>query len=178
MRREGKASSKERKTLLITALGITVLAVVVIGYNLYQRSHSGEETGSLNKAGLYKEKAREQLQSQSERSDFHFRISGQGTFPEGTSKPGTLVIENPPDNRYRLQVTIKEKDTGEELYRSPVLKPGENINSLSLKKKLNRGNHLATACIKALKETEKTGGKAKTADEEGEASADILLQVE
>lgn len=157
---------------MVTALVITVLAAVVIGYNLYQRSHSGEEAGSLNKAELYKEKAREQLKSQSERSDFHFRISGQGTFPEGTKRPGTLVIENPSDNQYRMQVTIKEKNTGEELYRSPVLKPGENISSLSLKKELKKGNHMAVAYIKAIE-----ASASDVASQSGEASADILLMV-
>lgn len=165
--------SREEKSLKIFLLLITLAVTAAVGRNIYQRNYLFDENAkTLNKDSLYKDRVKEQLQGRAELSDFHFRVSGEGKFPEGTKKAGSLFIENPVDNPYRMQVTIKEKKTGEELYESPVLKPGKNVSGFKLNKALSKGNHEAAAYIKALEKT----GKSNT--ELGEFTVDIYLEVE
>lgn len=154
-------------------LGILFLALIitiaVIGFKLYKNSQYDEKAVVLNKKSLYREQVKDQLQEQADLSDFHFRISGEGIFRGGTKKPGNLFIENPADSKYSMQVTIQDKKTGGRLYRSPVLKPGENVNSFPLKKELSKGEHLVSAAIAAI--------QPDTKKELGQVSADINIIV-
>lgn len=140
--------------------------------NIYQRNYEFDENAkALNKESLYKDQVKDQMQQKTDLSDFHFRVSGEGEFPEGTNNPGTLFIENPVDNSYRMQVTIKEKETGEVLYKSPMLAPGKNVSGFSLKTELPKGNQEAVAYIKAFEKD------SKIEESIGEITADIHLKV-
>ena len=172
---EKKKRSRRREQLVlkIFLIVVTVAVAAAIGRNMYQRSQFFDKNAKpLSGSSLYGEKAKEQLQNKADLSDFRFRVSGEGEFPEGTRKAGNLFIENPVDNPYRLQVTIKEKKTGEELYRSPLLEPGENVSAFPLKKELPKGKQEAVAGIQAFA---KESGNEKAL---GEITADIHLKVE
>lgn len=170
LKRRRRKRSREERCIKIFLLLITLAVTAAVGRNIYQRNYQFDENAkTLKKDSLYKEQAKEQLQGRADLSDFHFRVSGEGKFPEGTKKAGDLFIENPVDNPYRMQVTIKEKKTGEELYKSPVLKPGKNVSGFTLKKELSKGNQQAVAYIEAI---EGSGEKAL-----GEVTAEITLKV-
>ena len=46
--------------------------------------------------------------------------------------PGNLSIENPPENQYLMQVELELTDTGEVIYKTGYLKPGQYIASAKL----------------------------------------------
>lgn len=171
-KRRRKRRSREERRLKIFLLLITLAVTAAVGGNIYQRNYQFDENAkTLNKDSLYKDQAKEQLQGRADLSDFHFRVSGEGKFPDGTKKAGSLFIENPVDNPYRLRVTIKEKKTGEELYKSPVLEPGKNVSGFTLKKELPKGKQQAVAYIEAI---DRSGSQEKAL---GEVTADMTLKV-
>lgn len=163
--------SREEKGILFLILLITLSVITAIAINLYERSRYDNRAEVLDKTDLYQEQVKEQLKNQGNLSDFHFRVSGQGEFPKGTKSAGNLFIENPADNHYKMQVIIKSEKTGEELYCSKVLSPGENESSFALKKALPKGEQRAAAYIRAL---EGSGEAQKLA---GEVTAEIYLEV-
>lgn len=161
---------REQRGLVLFLLTVTIIAGVVIGVNLYQRSRFFDENARpIDEGGLYEEQAAGQLAAKTNLSDFRFRVSGKGEYPEGTKKPGTLFIENPVDNGYQMQVTIIEKESGAEVYRSGVLAPGKNESRFPLTRALSKGTHEATAHITAI--------DAKSQKELGEVKAELQLEV-
>ena len=166
-----RATGREEKALKLFLLLLTIIVAAAIAYNLYERSQYDGKATALNKESIYREQVKEQLQEKADLSGFHFRVSALGRFPDGTRKPGDMFIENPADNQYRMQVIIKEKKTGEELYKSPVLAPGRNVSRFALKKDLPKGTCEAIAYIEAI---EGSGENQKRA---GRVTSDIRLKV-
>lgn len=89
-------------------------------------------------------------------------------FADGTSE-GTAYIENVPGNRYNMQVTIVDDETGETLYQSGVLSPNQYIENITLTKDLEPNTYACTANFTALDPT--------TFDEVGEAAAKVSIVV-
>lgn len=85
------------------------------------------------------------------------------------SGTGEARIENVAENRYLMQVEIRLANTGERLYLSPFLKPGESLETIRLDAVPEAGIYDATAVFCALTQTE---GKLF-----GQASAQIKLYV-
>lgn len=167
---EKKTAKREQRALLLFLIVVTVIVAVVFGRNIYQRSrHSKENAKVLDESALYGEQAGAQLEAKSDLSDFHFRVSGEGRYPDGTKQAGDLFIENPSDNKYHMQVTITDKNSGEGLYKSAVLAPGENESRFALNAALSEGSHTATAHISAIDDS--------TKEPVGEVTADIRLEV-
>ena len=75
-----------------------------------------------------------------------FSINATPQFGSGTEE-GNLMIENPPENGNRFTVTIVRQDTGEEVYRSGYLDPGQYIRSAALDIPLPRGEYGCMAYI-------------------------------
>ena len=73
-----------------------------------------------------------------------FSINSTPTFENGTA-PGNLMIENPDINNNRFTVTIYRDDTGEVVYKSGALDPGQYINDVPLDVDLEAGEYSCTA---------------------------------
>ena len=91
---------------------------------------------------------RRQMQREADKSKFSFKINSRPTFNDGADA-GTLQIENPNHNIYPFVVKIILRETGEEIYDSGGILPDHHINKAKLTKVLPKGNHRATAYIKA-----------------------------
>lgn len=78
-----------------------------------------------------------------EKGMFNVAISPNPVFERG-DKEGKINIENIPANHYYCQVTI-ENSSGNIMYKSGGIKPGQYIEKIKLKKKLAKGNYPATA---------------------------------
>ena len=68
-----------------------------------------------------------------------------------------LMAGNPQENAWDLRVTVRLDESGEELYRSGVLKPGEREAYVTLSRELEPGSYPATAGFTAL---DRDNGKA------------------
>lgn len=104
-----------------------------------------------------------------EQGMFNISIASEVYFEKGTSE-GMVRIENIPANHYYMKVAITLDETGENLYESGAIKPGQYIESIILKKRLDKGRYEATAVFTALDQ--------KTLEEVGNAAAKITVIVE
>lgn len=78
---------------------------------------------------------------------------------EEDGKTAKLFVQNVPTNETGQLVTLKDKESGEVLYRSDLLKPGYQTSDILLDKKLSKGEHegLVTLTFYDLKEEKQVG---------------------
>ncbi len=89
-----------------------------------------------------------QMQMEADESYFSFKINSRPVFTDGNST-GTLGIENPTYNVYPMVVQITLDSTGEIIYDSGGLMPGQYIAEAKLARSLSQGEYEATATLYA-----------------------------
>ena len=159
------------------AVGI-VAALVVIGaaaWFFFGRGGSGmadffdpnATTGIL--PGMTDEQIIEELNRIVEEGMFNISINTQISFPNGTAE-GQAYIDNISANHYNMTVQIVLDDTGESVYQSGGIRPGQYIENITLSKALPKGSYKATAIF--------TAHDPEDQSEVGQAAAEVLLTVE
>ena len=73
-----------------------------------------------------------------------FSINVTPVFADGTS-PGNLMIENSESNNNRCTCAVYRKDTGERIYQSGALDPGQYIEAAPLEVDLDAGEMVLVA---------------------------------
>lgn len=137
-------AEKEIRIIFAFPMIVTIVLAVLVMRNICQRNPSVFPfPGQLELKEETKTKS-----GNTDLTDFRYEVPVEWNFPGGTVKPGTFEIQNPADNPYTLQVILKEKG-GEELYRSPTLKPGEKVSDIPLNKSLPKGETPASVRIVA-----------------------------
>ncbi|MGN0569264.1 MAG: hypothetical protein ACI4N4_02015 [Candidatus Fimenecus sp.] len=88
----------------------------------------------------------------------NIKINGfsKWTVPAGQTENISVPFTNPKENRCYFQFTITLDETGEVLYESQLVPPGEGIYSVNINRPLDAGNYDATIFI-TTKDVE-TGG--------------------
>lgn len=86
------------------------------------------------------------LNSVVEEGMFNVSINGRIIFKD-TKGEGSIGMENIPGNRYYSRVVIRRDDSGEVLYESQGLKPGQYLDKIKLKQKLATGSYDCTAQV-------------------------------
>ena len=79
-----------------------------------------------------------------------FSINSTPVFENGTA-PGNLMIENSEINNNRFTVEITRDDTGEAIYKSGALDPGQYIDGVPLDVSLPAGEYACTATFTTYK---------------------------
>ena len=79
-----------------------------------------------------------------------FSINSTPVFGSGTAG-GNLMIENPDVNNNRFTVEITRDDTGETVYRSGALDPGQYIDDVPLDVALPAGEYACTATFSTFR---------------------------
>ncbi len=97
-----------------------------------------------------------------------FSINVTPSFADGTS-PGNLMIENAEINNNRFTCAIYRKDTGEQIYQSGALDPGQYIETAPLSVDLEPGTYPCTAYFSTYKLSDNTPI--------GQAAAEITVYV-
>lgn len=93
---------------------------------------------------------------------FNVSVNPNPSFKNGKSE-GNLCIENIKANHYYARVVLTLDETGEEVFESKGLKPGQYIENVKLSKNLKKGIYPATAqFIITDPETLKDIGKVNT----------------
>jgi len=74
------------------------------------------------------------------KGEIRYRLNKSVTF-QNTYWKGDIMVENPAACEYDLQFVFYKADTGDVVYESRKLKPGEFISGDRLKRKLKEGTH-------------------------------------
>ncbi|WP_188208316.1 hypothetical protein [Alkalibacillus aidingensis] len=88
------------------------------------------------------EEVKSELQERTDESYMNFRVNSNPYFPESDSK-GSLMLENKEENSHGVQVIIEMED--DEVYKSPLIKPGQSIQETKLDKEIEPGEYEAIA---------------------------------
>lgn len=162
--KQAREKKRSKKRLILV---IVVLAAAVVGILLFTGALGGKDaamfaqdekaqTGALDMESQDAQQALDELQSAVDASKFSFRINSRPAFESGSGE-GTLMIENPADNRYDMQVTITLDETGATLYETGLISPNSNIARDKLQTPMPAGEFPATATITAYENGEKVG---------------------
>lgn len=164
------------KKLLLAACVLLAAALVVLLVLLLRTPKAGpsgmvRDTAAL--AGQLENKTEEEIIAELNRvvdeGMFNIAINSYITFPDAKGE-GVANIENVPGNRYNMTVSIVLDDTGETVYQSKGIKPGQYIQKIRLDEELPEGFYYATAVFTAYAQDE-----AHT--RVGQAAAKIQLEV-
>lgn len=101
-------------------------------------------TGKLR---LTKNELIQQLQQQTDDSAFRFRMETNPTVHGDTAD---LLLENPVENQFDIQVLITLDSSDKTIFKSDSLHPGAQLLQAKLKSKLPPGSHKATAHVSIL----------------------------
>ena len=171
MRTRMKKKSPRLPVLILCA----VLAAVAAGGGVYYVSTHREGGFRFDDAavdgnleGMSEREIRELMQNKVDESMLAISINTSPEFPDGSSK-GTLRIENNASNRYNMTVAIVRDDTGETIYQSAGIRPGQMIEEDELDVDLEKGDYPCTATFTAY-ETENNTAM-------GEAAAKLTIRV-
>lgn len=148
-RKEMKAPRWYKPLLFLFIFIIAGSSTLLIYHGLTGRYPWKFGNEALLSEGMSDEQIRKALQEATDRSAFRFRINSRPVFM-GSDGEGALFIENPKENRYLMQVTIRLKESGEVIYETKAIRPGEGIGSDRLFKKLKPGEYDALAHITAV----------------------------
>lgn len=107
-------------------------------------------------------------QKKVDNSQFNMMI-GSKAIISSQSQQGTLNIKNPQTNTYPVNVVITDDQTGDVIYTSGAVEPGEEVSHIALEKPLTKGTHPATARFSLY--------DSKTKTKKGEVAAGVSFIV-
>lgn len=167
------AARRRRRARIGAAAGVAAVLLAAAGFALWLSGGAGGfGYDPSSQAGQVPTKTPEEMQAELDRmveeGMFNISIASTVDFP-APGEPGTAYIENVPANRYDMQVSIALDGTGETVYESGAVAPGNYIECIRLNKALAPGNHAATATFTAL--------DRDTHEKVGQAAARVTLAV-
>ena len=163
--------ARTKRIIIIAVVGGLVAAAAFAVWFFMNPSNAGLfDPNAREGQAPYKtqEEIQAELNRQVEEGMFNISIASVVQFEEGTA-PGKAYIENVPGNHYVMQVTITLDDSGETVFETKAIKPGNFIEDITLTKDLDAGSHAATATFTAL--------DSESLEEVGKAAAKINLNV-
>ncbi len=168
-----KAAPKKKTGLIVGIIAaVVVVAAVIVGIVVFSGSGQDDFYDANSIIGQAPYKSEEEIMAELNRiveeGMMNISIASVIEFEDGQSE-GVAYIENVPGNRYVMKVDIKLDDTGETVYESGGLKPGNYIEKIKLNKDLPQGTYSATATFHGL--------DPDTLEEVGTAGAVITLNV-
>ncbi len=168
-------NSKKKKWLIILLL----LFLLLGGYGAYRYLNQPKTEDMSIVSGEFlpdgkdarkmsDEELAKAAQKAVDKSNFNMMISPTATV-NGKTQKGKLSIKNPKTNSYPINVELKDDKTGELLYTSGAINPGEEVTDIELEKPLSKGTFMTTALFSLYD----PATKAK----KGEVSAGVDLTV-
>lgn len=155
---------RKRIALMVLLLVVVLIILALFSYCSSSWIDEDAQTGSLQ--GLTREQVIEELNKKSAEGMMNITMASEIVFASNESE-GAARIQNLPSNRFDQKVTITLDKTGDILYSSGAIMPGQYIEFISLESNLPPGTHDATATFDAYK----SGTRAK----EGTAALRIKI---
>ncbi len=170
-----KSQDTKKKRQLMIALLLLCLAVGSgIAYKVLNKPTGGELVGGnfLPEGKDAKKMSKEELEKAAQKavdeSQFTLTILPEASFPDGKS-PGSIFIKNELQNAYPISVEVVEKKSGDVIYESGAIQPGEEITEGTLSKNLAKGNYTATAKVSIY--------DPETKEFKGQTAAEMAIEV-
>lgn len=152
---------------------VAVAAAVGVGVVLTQPTPLDEWYDSSAAQGQYEGKSKEEIQAalneEVAKGMMNISIAAVIEFPDGASE-GEARIENIAANPMDQKVAIALKDSGETVYESGAIAPGQHIQTIKLSRDLEPGEYKAVATF--------TGYDRETHKQTGQAAAEVVIHVE
>lgn len=171
-----KQPENKRKRLLLLLLLLLLLSVG--GYFVYQHFNqpdtpvtvvSGEFLPDGKDASKISEKELQNMaQKKVDASQFNMVFAPTATVDQDMTSD--LFIQNPAHNGHPINVEIRLKGSNDLVYTSGAMQPGYEIKGATLEKKLEKGEHQATALFSIYDDT--------TKEKRGQVAAAITFHVE
>lgn len=173
---EEKKSRKKRWIILLLLLLALLAAGTFIGLKLMEQP---EESGSSSVAVMpdldanakdigTREELEEAMQAEADAAYFTLQVNPEATFSSQTGE-GTFELINPTTNVYPISFVITLDESGQQLYQSGSVMPGQEITGITLDTNLAPGTHSATVSVSIYDDG--------THEQEGETQAKINLIV-
>ena len=167
---------KKKKWLLLL---LVLLIMLIGGYGVYHFYFKTEPKVMSIISGDFlpegkdaKQMSDEELaklaQEKADGSKFNIMIASEVDIDEKTQK-GQFPIRNPKINSYPVNVEVIDDETGEVIYTSGAIYPGEEVGQVQLERTLSKGTHKTTAVFSLY--------DAETKKKQGEVSAGVTIVV-
>lgn len=174
---EKKKEKKNKKALwLLILLLLLIIAGGSIWFLVFRQDDELNDDDFFDPAavtgilpGMSEEEIRAELDRVVEEGMLNISISSGISFADGKSQ-GQANINNVEANNYIFKVVITLNDTGETVYESGGIRPGQYIQYIELEKELEAGEYAATATFTAYTQD--------TRQIVGNAAAGLTLYVE
>ena len=161
-----------KKVVAITACSVVFVAmVVVIVYllnmkGIIQLNKDTEDVDQIPNSVVTEDNVEEIMQGINDENltppgSYELSMTTEWTFKNGDAVSEDAFIENVKDNQNSVYVTIVIRDTGEEIYKSPILKRGSHIENIKLDKALEKGLY-DCVCTYHLLNKEETADESTT----------------
>ena len=115
------------------------------------------------------EELKKYAQTTVDSSNFNMVISSKADI-SASNMTGSLLIQNPPQNAYPINVEIRLDDSGDLIYTSGAIQPGEEIKQVTLDKNLEPGSYKSTATFSLY--------NAETKEKKGQVSAGVTFTIQ
>lgn len=170
--------TKEKKKKKWLPLLIVVIAVAAVVCGLWYMGAftperpaqfvADDRAEDIDYSGQNRQDVLAELQKKADESSFSFKINSNPEFENGQAE-GTLYIENPVVNAYDMHIVITLDETGEKVYETGLIAPGQSIVRDALDVELAKGTYAATATVYAH--------DRKTGSEIGKTAAALQIEV-
>ena len=166
---ENMIKKKSRKKWIILLVLVVIAAGAAGGWFHWKSQQDEVSDYWFDKAakdgmieGRTEKEIQELLNTVVQEGMFNVSVNPNPAFADGKSE-GNLCIENIKANHYYARVVLTLDESGEEVFESKGLKPGQYIENVKLSKNLKKGTYPATAqFIITDPETYKDIGKVNT----------------
>ncbi len=130
-------NAKTRKALIC---GILLLVVIVGAFFLLKPSEKdGPVTSNLPEFGFEEEQVQ---QTEAAAQSRGIKIPGYTIIPvAANSKEVEVDLYNPEENQVYFQISFLLKDTGEKIFESKLIKPGQHLYTIPLTQPLAPGDY-------------------------------------
>lgn len=168
-----KKDSNQKKKLITVIILLLLLIGGGVTYKILSKPTNQLSGGNFLPEGkdakkMSKEELEKAAQKAVDESEFTLSILPEASFPDGKSK-GNIYIKNELNNAFPISVEVVEDESGDVIYESGAINPGEEITEGTLSKNLSKGTYKCTAKVSIY--------DPKTKEFKGQTAAEMEVDV-
>lgn len=155
-KKKGKLRKANKKTIaLIIILVVIILVLAGVILFLLLAHKDDPKKGDVRPIVMTEDNADDvvkELQDDSWDTRYNCRMSNSWTFEDGQTESPDAYVANTDYNHYPVYFEVQIDETGEIVYKSPMIPVGSEIKGLTLDKPLAAGDYPATVIYHLINE--------------------------